>query len=162
VETGCSPSFQDLFDTDASSLRAAGAGTAISGHPASLTLCIYRDIDPSLNHPDGSTILGSQVPVGRFVAGGRVSGTIQTALLAALRPGRATAGCDVEQPEFATVTPTGAQQANTIVELGGCDRVLRLGLRPGSQPHTETETDSIGQATPRGITLVEHATGPEG
>jgi hypothetical protein len=162
VASGCSPRFEDLFDTDASSLRAAKAGTVISGQPASLTLCVYRDVNPALNHPDGPTILGSHVPVGGFVAGGRVSGSIQATLLAALRPGRPTTGCDVEQPEFATLTPTGGQQANTIVELGGCDRVLRVGLRPGSQPHTETEIDSIGQATPRGITLLEQAVSAQG
>jgi hypothetical protein len=162
VASGCPPSYEDLFDTNASDLRAAGPGTAISGHPASLTVCAYRDTNPALNHPDGPTILGSQIPVGRFVAGGRVSGGLLTVLLAALRPGRRSAGCTREQPEFALVIPTGGQQTNTFVELGGCDRVLRLGLRPGRQPETDVQTDSIGQATPRGITILEHAVSPAG
>jgi hypothetical protein len=156
--TGCPPSYKDLFDTDAPYLRPAGAGSTIGGHPASITLCVYRDTNPALNHPDGSTLLGSQMPVGDFVAGRRVSGTTEAALLEGLRPGRSTTGCEREQPEFATVV-SAAKQWNTFIELGGCDRVLRISLVAGNQPHTDREIDGIGQATPRAVALVEHAVG---
>jgi len=154
LESGCPTAFKDLFDLYALSLERSPAGPSLNAHVASITVCAYRDTKSAINHPDGRIVPGADVPVGAFVGWGRFSGPAEMNLLRGLRSGRRTAGCASQHPRFAIIMPTGGQ-FNTVVELGGCDRVLRISLVPGRQPLTNREVDKIGQATPQAVALIE-------
>ncbi len=150
--SGCQPAWKDLFDLNAYGLTPAGPGRPIVGHPDSLSVCIYRD-DPN-NAPDhlqGSTVVGPD-DTGTFVAGGSVSGATESAILAGLTSGRASATCPSAHPEFAVISPVG-REPTTYVELGGCDRLLKMSYNPAGH-----EVDGIGQASPLAVSLISHTT----
>jgi len=153
VKSGCEPAYKDLFDLDAYNLRPARPGSPVRGRPASLTICLYRD-DPATNVPDGPTVSGSLIPVGSFVGGGTVSGSTEAALLKGISGGRQSTGCSRKHPEFAVLSGK-AEQANTFVEIGGCNRVLRIDFVIDKVARVAREQDKIGQGTPQAIALIE-------
>ena len=147
--SGCEAGYKDVFDLFAADLRPAPAAAGISGHPASLMICVYRD-DPALTGPVGSSMDG----VGSFVAGGRVTGAEETALLAGLVPGGTTATCPRRHTDFAVVTPA-VDQAGVAVELGACDRVLKTDYQLNGV--TALQEDGIGQASPSAMAIIGRA-----
>ncbi len=158
LASGCPSAFKDLFDLYALSLEPSSDGPSTNAHLARVTVCVYRDTKSAINHPDGRIVPGADVPVGAFVGWGRFSGQAEVTLLQGLRSGRRTAGCASQHPRFAVIMPTGGQ-FNTVVELGGCDRVLRISHVPGKQPQTNREVDKIGQATPQTVALIDRVAG---
>ncbi|MGH9130714.1 MAG: hypothetical protein ACRDWV_03370 [Acidimicrobiales bacterium] len=144
VLSGCGPAYKDLFYLYAAQLQPARTVGAIAGHPAKLSICVFRD-DPTTIGPGA---------VGNFVTGGTVTGSTESAILTGISGMRASVGCSRSHPEFAVISGPGGQP-NTLVELGGCDRVLRVSDVIDKAARTAREQDEIGQATPKAITLIK-------
>jgi hypothetical protein len=113
LASGCGPAWKDLFSWDASDLHRAAPGPVFKGRPTTLTVCVFRDVP-------GMT--------GDFVSGGRISGAGAATVLHGISGGRRSTGCARPHAMFAVLWPAATGQAGptAYVELGGCDRVLRI------------------------------------
>ncbi len=170
LASGCPSAYKDLFDLDAASFVPARTGPLPHGERSPFTICVYRDTNPALNRPDGRSISGADIEIGAFAGWTRQRGTAAASLLRGLSHERSTATCVRKHPAFATISgPDG--QPDVLVELGGCDRVLRIGVEPagpatptsGSPPPTapaSMEVESIGQAAPAAVARIESLTKP--
>ncbi len=157
VTSGCPSEYKDLFDLySLEHLHSLATSPAVAGNPASLTICRCRD-EPSTN--GAGKIYGIQFRSGRFVGGGTVNGSTESALLKGISGGRASVGCSQEHQEVAVILGADGQ-ANTAVELDGCDRVLRTSIVMTAG--IARESDGIGQATPQAVALIERIATPAG
>lgn len=143
LASGCSPSWDDLFRQDASDLQRAAGGPIFKGKPAMLTVCVFRDVS-------GST--------GDFVRGGRISGPTAATVLRGISGARRSPKCATPHAMFAVLWPTATGQAGptAYVELGGCDRVLRIHEVIHRSRMVAVEHDELGQATSAVIGIIEH------
>lgn len=143
LASGCGSSWDDLFREDASDLQPAAPGAVFKRKPAALTVCVFRD-------------------PGNFVRGGRISGAAAARVLHGISGGRRSPACTRRHAMFAVLWPraTGQTGPTAYVELGGCDRVLRIVDVIHRSRMIAVEHDEIGQASPAAIRVIEHVGAP--
>jgi hypothetical protein len=143
LASGCGQSWKDLFKLEANDLHPSASGPVFKGHPAAVTVCVFHDVP-------GST--------GKFLRGGAVNGAAATTLVHSISAGRRFTGCAKSHAMFAVLWPMATGQAGptAYVELGGCERVLRIDYIIHRSQMVALEHDEIGQASSAAIRVIEH------
>jgi hypothetical protein len=140
LASGCSSEFKDPFLVSVSgSFTPSSGGVVFTSRPASLRICVYAA---------NGTIIA------RFLRGTTVTGQVESNLLAGLTGARRTAICGLPHASFAAVGGEGAGDPLVFVELGGCNRVLRLETGSGVGMPT-------GQASLQAVAIIETVTRPK-
>ncbi len=143
LTSGCDPAWKDLFRQPEGALYPAVAGPVFKGRPTSVTVCVFRDAP-------GMT--------GDLVRDGKLSGASAATVLRGMSGGRRSTGCAGSHAMFAVLWPTATGQTGptAYVELGGCDRVLRIHDVINRSKMIAVEHDEIGRASPAAIGTIEH------